>query len=184
MATILFTDIEDFTQIAEKLPPEQLVALLNEYFSRLVEIVERFGGLVTQLQGDALLVSFNVPLDDPAHAAQAVSAALEIERSINQRTFGEGVRFTTRVGINTGRVIAGPVGAEHRLIYTVHGDAVNVAARLEALNKEHGTRILISESTRQLAGSGFAFTPLGNVTVRGKSEPVPIYTVQSVRERK
>jgi len=184
VATILFTDIEDFTQIAEKLPPEQLVALLNEYFSRLVEIVERFGGLVTQLQGDALLVSFNVPLDDPAHAAQAVSAALEIERSINQRTFGEGVRFTTRVGINTGRVIAGPVGAEHRLIYTVHGDAVNLAARLEALNKEHGTRILISESTRQLAGSGFAFTPLGNVTVRGKSEPVPIYTVQSVRERK
>ena len=97
-----------------------------------------------------MLVSFNVPLDDPAHAAQAVSAALEIERSINQRTFGEGVRFTTRVGINTGRVIAGPVGAAHRLIYTVHGDAVNVAARLEALNKEHGTRILISESTRQL----------------------------------
>ena len=178
-ATILFTDIQDFTPIAEKLPPERLVPLLNEYFSRVMEIVERFGGLVTQLQGDALLVAFNVPLDDPAHAAQAVRAALEIERSINQRTFGEGVRFTTRVGINTGLVIAGPVGAEHRLIYTVHGDAVNLAARLEALNKKYGTRILISESTRQLAGSGFAFTALGNVTVRGKSERVPIFTVQT-----
>lgn len=153
------------------------MALLNEYFSRLVEIVERFGGVVTQLQGDALLVSFNVPLDDPAHAANAVRAALEIERSINHCTFAEGVRFITRVGINTGQVIAGPVGAEHRLIYTVHGSAVNLAARLEALNKDYGTRILISESTRQLAGGGFAFTPLGEVTARGTSEPVPVYTV-------
>lgn len=177
LATILFTDIQDFTQIAEGLPPARLVALLNEYFSRLMEIVERYGGVVTQLQGDALLVSFNVPLEDPAHAANAVRAALEIERSINQRTFGDRVRFITRVGINTGRVIAGPVGAEHRLIYTVHGDAVNLAARLEALNKEHGTRILISESTQQLAGGGFAFAALGEATVRGRSEPVPVYTV-------
>jgi class 3 adenylate cyclase len=177
VATILFTDIEGFTQIAEGLPPDRLVSLLNEYFSRLMEIVERYGGVVTQLQGDALLVSFNIPIEDPAHAASAVRAALEIERSINHRTFGEGVRFVTRVGINTGRVIAGPVGAEHRLIYTVHGDAVNLAARLEALNKEYGTRILISESTRLLAGSGFAFTSLGEVTVRGKSEPVRLYTV-------
>ena len=177
LATILFTDIQDFTQIAETMRPDRIVALLNEYFSRLMEIVERYGGVVTQLQGDALLVSFNVPLDDPAHAANAVRAALEIERSINHRTFGEGVRLVTRVGINTGRVIAGPVGAEHRLIYTVHGDAVNLAARLEALNKEHGTRILISESTRQLAGAGFAFTSLGEATVRGRSGPVPVYTV-------
>jgi class 3 adenylate cyclase len=177
VATILFTDIQDFTQIAEGLPPDRLVALLNEYFSQLMDIVERYGGVVTQLQGDALLVSFNVPLEDPAHAANAVRAALDIERSINHRSFGDGVQFVTRVGINTGRVIAGPVGAEHRLIYTVHGDAVNLAARLEALNKEHGTRILISESTRRLAGGDFAFTALGEATVRGKSEPVPVYTV-------
>ena len=177
LATILFTDIQDFTQIAEGLPPGRLVALLNEYFSQLMEIVERCGGVVMQLQGDALLVSFNVPLDDPAHAANAVRAALEIERSINHRTFGEGIRFITRIGINTGRVIAGPVGAEHRLIYTVHGDAVNLAARLEVLNKEHGTHILISGSTRQLAGDGFAFIALGEAAVRGKLEPVPIYTV-------
>ena len=177
VATILFTDIEDFTQIAERLRPERLVGLLNEYFSLLVGVVERHGGLVTQLQGDALLVAFNVPLDDPAHAVNAVRAALEIERTINHRTFGEQVRFTTRVGINTGRVIAGPVGAEHRLIYTVHGDAVNLAARLEAHNKEHGTHILVSESTRRLAGGGFAFIALGEATLRGKSEPVPVWTV-------
>ena len=177
VATILFTDIENFTRIAETLPPERLVAVLNEYFSRLVAIVEHHGGVVTQLQGDALLVSFNVPLEDPAHAANAVRAALEIERSINHRTFGEGVEFITRVGINTGRVVAGPVGAQHRLIYTVHGDAVNLAARLEALNKERGTRILVSESTRQLAGGAFSFVPLGEAVLRGRSEPVAIYTV-------
>lgn len=177
LATILFTDIQDFTRIAERLPPDRLVTVLNEYFSLLVEIVERYQGVVTQIQGDALLVSYNVPLEDPAHAANAVRAALEIESSINHRRFGDGVEFITRVGLNTGYVVAGPVGAEHRLIYTVHGDAVNVAARLEALNKEHGTRILVAESTRQLAGSGFAFSSLGAVAVRGKSGPVPVYTV-------
>ncbi len=177
IATILFTDIEAFTQIAEQLPPGRVVELLNEYFSRVVEIVERHGGVVTQIQGDALLVSFNLPLEDPDHAANAVRAALEIESTINRRTFGDGVQFITRVGLNTGSVVAGPVGAEHRLIYTVHGDAVNLAARLEALNKEHRTRILVAESTRRLAGNGFAFTALGEVAVRGKSEPVPVYTV-------
>ena len=182
VATILFTDIQNFTRIAEALAPDRLVAVLNEYFSRLMEIVERYGGVVTQLQGDALLVSFNVPLEDPAHAANAVRAALEIERSINHRTFGEGIELITRVGINTGRVIAAPVGAEHRLIYTVHGDAVNLAARLEALNKEYGTRILISESTRQLAVGGFAFVALGEAPVRGRSEPVPVYTVHRVSD--
>jgi class 3 adenylate cyclase len=179
LATILFTDIQDFTRIAERLSPESLVTVLNEYFSRLVEIVERYGGVVTQFQGDALLVAYNVLIEDPAHAANAVRAALDIEREINHRRFGDGVEFITRVGINTGHVIAGPVGAEHRLIYTVHGDAVNVAARLEALNKEHGTRILVAESTRQPAGSGFAFTALGEITVRGKSEPVSVYTIAS-----
>lgn len=181
VATILFTDIEDFTRIVEGLPAERLVALLNEYFSRVMEIVERYGGVVTQIQGDALLVSFNVPLEDPAHAHNALRAALEIERDINSRTFGNAVRFITRVGINTGRVIAAPVGAEHRLIYTVHGDAVNLAARLEALNKEYGTRILVAEATRQLAGEAFSFVSLGAAAVRGRSQPVPIYTIANGR---
>ena len=177
MATILFTDIEDFTRIAEQLSPGRVVALLNEYFSRVVEIVERRGGVVTQIQGDALLVSFNVPLEDSAHAQNAVRAALEIESTVNRSTFGDGIVLITRVGINSGYVVAGPVGAAHRLIYTVHGAAVNLAARLEALNKEHGTHILVAESTRRLAGSGFTFTALGEAIVRGISEPVPVYTV-------
>lgn len=180
-ATILFTDIENFTQIAEQLSPGKVVALLNEYFSRVVEIVERHGGVVAQIQGDALLVCFNVPLEDPGHAANAIHAALEIESAINHRAFGDGIELITRIGINTGNVVAGPVGAENRLIYTVHGAAVNLAARLEALNKEHGTHILVAESTQRLAGSGFEFTSLGEVSVRGRSDPVTVYTVADAR---
>ena len=177
VATILFTDIQGFTHITEGLAPEELVTTLNEYFSALVEIVERHGGVVTQFQGDALLVSFNVPVEDTAHAANAVRAGQEIERLINHRRFGEGIEFITRIGIDSGVVIAGPVGAANRLSYTVHGDTVNLAARLEALNKDYGTRILVSESTRALAGDSFRFRPLGKIAVRGKSEPVSVFTL-------
>lgn len=177
-ATILFTDIQDFTRIAERLPAQKLVTLLNEYFSLLVEIVERHGGVVNQIQGDALLVSFNVPLDDVEHATNAVRAAVEIERDANHRVFGEGIRLITRIGVNSGHVIAGPVGAEHRLVYTVHGDAVNLAARLEELNKQFDTRILVAETTRRLADRAFEFISLGEATVRGRSERIPVYTLR------
>lgn len=181
LATVLFTDIEDFTRTAERLAPEQLVANLNEYFSRIVEIVERHGGLVTQIQGDALLVCYNVPLDDPQHATNAVRAALEIESRMNRATFGGAVRFITRAGISSGEVIAGPVGARHRLIYTVHGDAVNLAARLEALNKEYGTRILVAESTVRLVQGHLRFAPLGDASIRGLQAPIPVYTISPVQ---
>ena len=181
LATILFTDIEGFTGLAERLTPRRLVALLNEYFSIVVEILERHGGVVTQIQGDALLVSFNVPLEHPAHAANALRSALEIETTVSSRVFGGGVRFVTRMGINTGQVVAGPIGAARRLIYTVHGDVVNVAARLEALNKEYGTHILVAESTRLAAGSEFLFTALGKASVKGRSEPLTVYSL-SARE--
>lgn len=177
VATILFTDIQDFTRISEGLAAEQLMTTLNEYFSSLVEIVERHGGVVIQFQGDGFLVSFNVPVEDPAHAQNAVRAAQEIEQLINHRRFGEGVEFITRVGINSGVVIAGPVGAENRHSYTVLGDTVNLAARLEAINKDYGTRIMVAESTRVLAGHSFRFRPLGEIAVRGKSEPVSVFTL-------
>jgi len=177
VATILFTDIQDFTGISEGLAAEQLMTTLNEYFSSLVEIVERHGGVVIQFQGDGFLVSFNVPVEDPAHAQNAVRAAQEIEQLINHRRFGDDVEFITRVGINSGVVIAGPVGAENRHSYSVLGDTVNLAARLEALNKDYGTRILVAESTRVLAGHSFRFRPLGEIAVRGKSEPVSVFTL-------
>ena len=148
-ATILYSDIEAFTSVVESMPPETVVQMLNEYFPAVIEPVEKYGGIVNQFQGDAMLITFNVPVADPEHADRAVSAALEMQQAVDGKTFA-GVQLKTRIGIATGEVIAGNVGSGERMNYTVHGDAVNLAARLEQLNKEHGTRILVSAETVSL----------------------------------
>ncbi|MDX1374642.1 MAG: adenylate/guanylate cyclase domain-containing protein [Burkholderiales bacterium] len=175
-ASVLFTDIEGFSGIAERLQPERLIATLNEYFAAVSEAIDRHGGVITQYQGDAMLITFNTVKDDPDHAANAVRTALAIEDATRERRFGDGLRLRTRCGINTGRVVAGAVGTGERLLYTVHGDEVNVAARLEQLNKTTGTYILASESTVQAAGEGFGFERVAEVTVRGRSTPTAVYT--------
>jgi len=179
VATILFTDIAGFTAITERLGSHWLVAALNEYFSLLVEVIERHRGVVTQFQGDAMLVVYNVPVEDPMHAAEAVATAIEIQACLKGRRFAGDVRFETRIGINTGTVLAGAVGAKERLNYTVHGDAVNVAARLQELNKGYHTRILVADATRRLAGAGFAFRRVDEAAIRGHAAPVEVYTVES-----
>ena len=175
-ATILFADLAGFTALSERLRPEEIVEMLNAYFSVLVEIVERHGGVVTQFQGDAVLATFNVPLADPDHARRALECAAEIQRTIAGRDFA-GTRLACRIGVNTGLVVAGNVGAEGRMNYTVHGDAVNLAARLEQLNKEHGTAVLVAASTAALAPD-FPLRAMGGVAVRGKSETVAVYTLE------
>jgi adenylate cyclase len=175
-ASVLFTDIEGFASIAERLAPDALVALLNEYFAALAEIIERHGGVITQFQGDALLVTFNTLRDDPEHAASAVRAALAIEQLTRERTFGDGVRMRTRCGVNTGDIVACAVGTSDRLLYTVHGDEVNVAARLEQLNKTYRTYVLASESTVRAAGAGFRFARMGEIPVRGRVAPTTVFT--------
>lgn len=177
MATVLFTDLQGFTSLCETMAPEQVVTLLNQYFSLLVGIIDRHGGVVNQFQGDAMLVTYNVPVSDPDHALSALRTALEIERVLEGHRFDGGRKLVTRVGINSGTVVAGSVGAGDRLSYTVHGDTVNLAARLEALNKEFATRILISESTRQLIGDDFDLEEIGEIPIRGRSSPVPVYSV-------
>jgi len=177
-ATILFTDIEGFTAIGESLSPERLIATLNEYFSVVAAPVERHGGAINQFQGDAILATYNVLAEDSNHAANAVRTALEIQKLLKGRTFGDGVLLRTRIGINSGVVVGGVVGAGDRLGYTVHGDEVNLAARLEQLNKDYGTGVIVSESTRELAGpQRFPFARLGVVPVRGRQSPVTIYTL-------
>ena len=120
-ATILFSDIESFTSTAESLPPKQVVQMLNEYFPTVIEPITRNGGVVNQFQGDAMLVTYNVPLEDPKHADNAVKTAIEIQDLLKDRTFA-GISLRTRIGINTGDVIAGNVGAGNRINYTVYGD--------------------------------------------------------------
>ena len=175
-ATVLFCDLEGFTALTETLGPAGIVELLNEYFEVMVEILERHRGVVTQFQGDAILATFNVPVPDPAHAANALRAAIEMQDATRHREFA-GQRIGSRIGINTGRLVAGAVGAKGRLSYTVHGDAVNLAARLEALNKELGTRILVSAATAERV-EGFALEPMGEVGVRGQTERVRIHALR------
>ena len=175
-ATIMYSDIEAFTGIAETMPPEQVVQMLNEYFEAVIEPVEKHGGIVNQFQGDAMLITFNVPVADPEHADRAVRAALEMQRAVAGKTFA-GVELKTRIGIATGKVIAGNVGSGRRINYTVHGDAVNLASRLEQLNKEHGTRILVSGETVALLAGDYPLEAMGALQVRGRSAPVEIHAL-------
>ncbi len=173
-ATILYSDLEAFTSIVEDMPPIQVVQMLNEYFPAVIEPINRHGGVVNQFQGDAMLVTFNVPVEDPHHADEAVKAACEIQEVVKSRTFA-GVTLRTRIGINTGPVIAGNVGSGDRINYTVHGDAVNVAARLEQLNKDHGTVVLVSGSTVSLLTGTYPLESIGEVKIRGKHESVELF---------
>ncbi|WP_417520207.1 adenylate/guanylate cyclase domain-containing protein [Minwuia sp.] len=178
-ATILFTDISGFTGISERLTPAETIAMLNEYFEVVLDPIQRRNGTVNAFIGDAVFASFNVPAPDPDHAATAVAAALEIEDRLKGRLFGpEGdIRLDTRIGINTGTVAAGAVGAGGRLGYTILGDAVNIAARLEALVKEKGGPILVSAATREAAGDRFRFESVGAITMRGRAHTTGVWRV-------
>ena len=178
-ATILFTDLEGFTSISEGLTPVQLITTLNEYFAAVTAPIEHNGGVINQFQGDAILATFNLPERLENHAQRAIKTALEIQEILAQRQFGDGITLNSRVGINSGVVVGGLVGTGERLGYTVHGDEVNLAARLEQLNKEYGTRIIVSGRTRELAKDGpFEFEQMGETKVRGRKAPVTIYTVK------
>ena len=150
--TVLFSDIRGFTTVSEKGQPEEIVAILNEYFTRMVEIVFAHKGTLDKFVGDMVMALFGAPLDDPNHAEHAVDAALEMIRELNrlnEKWTAEGrPALDIGIGISTGPMIAGNIGSEAIMSYTVIGDAVNLGARLESLNKEYGTRIIISEATR------------------------------------
>ena len=180
-ATILFCDIEGFTRLTETLGPVKIVDVLNAYFSAMVDILERRGGVVTQFQGDAILATFNVPITDPGHAANALAAACEMLDEVSTTRYDD-VALNVRIGINSGEVVAGAIGAKGRLNYTVHGDAVNLAARLEALNKEHGSRLLVSESTATQIESG-ELIQVGEVTARGQTRSILLFSIERYHPR-
>lgn len=175
-ATVLYLDIENFTAMAEGVEPELLIESINEFFALAVKPIEQFGGAVTQFQGDAILASFNLPSPDLNHAANAVSAASEILSSLSNQQFKFGMIYQVRIGISTGQVTGGLVGVTDRVSYTVHGDAVNLAARLEALNKTLGTRLLISARTANRVRD-FDLSLVDTIKIRGRQEPEPVYTL-------
>jgi adenylate cyclase len=179
--SVLFSDLRGFTTITEKGDPEALVLQLNEYFTRMVEVVFQNGGTVDKFVGDMVMALFGAPVDDDEHADHAVSAAVEMVRELgvlNARWAAEGrVQLDIGIGVNSGDMIAGNIGSSAIMSYTVIGDHVNLGARLESLNKDYRTRIIISEATRNRLKTARDLRPLGGVVVKGKTRPVEIFEV-------
>jgi class 3 adenylate cyclase len=173
-ATAMLCDIEAFTLLTDSLGPRRTVEFLNAYFETMGEIIARYGGVITQFQGDAVLAIFNVPVPDRNHAANAVSAAIEMVEATETREFA-GVRVRNRVGISTGQVLAGAVGSRGQQTYTVHGNTVNLASRIEELNKEYGTRILVSNKTEERCPD-LKLRRVDEVSIRGYSDLITLYT--------
>lgn len=180
--TVLFSDIRGFTTVTERGQPEEIVGMLNEYFSRMVEIVFRHEGTLDKFVGDMVMALFGAPLDDPQHADHAVEAAIDMVtelKALNERwkTEGRYAELDIGIGVNTGSMIAGNIGSDAIMSYTVIGDAVNLGSRLESLNKQFGTRIIVSGATRQRLKGRYVLRPLGDVVVKGKTQPVAIFEV-------
>jgi adenylate cyclase len=179
--TVLFCDIRGFTSITESGNAEALVAQLNEYFSRMVDIVFRHHGTVDKFVGDLVMALFGAPLDDRQHAEHAVAAAVDMVaglRELNGKWAAEGrPQLDIGIGVNSGEMIAGNIGSTSIMSYTVIGDNVNLGSRLESLNKDYGTRIIVSDATRSLLPGTYEMRPLGDVVVKGKTRPVAIFEV-------
>ena len=177
--SVLFSDIAGFTSLAEKRTPAQLVADLNEYFGAMTAIVEGHGGFVDKFIGDAIVAVFGAPMADPRHAENAVRAALKMRDLLNDPAgrlrIGDGGSIHARVGINTGPVLVGNIGSPRRFNYTVMGDAVNLASRLEGVNKKYGTQIVVSDDTAKGCGDAVEFREIDTVRVVGRAAPVGLY---------
>ena len=178
--SILFSDIRGFTTVAESLSPPELVKLLNEYLSPMTRIVLEERGTLDKFIGDAVMALFNAPLDVSEHATHACAAAVRMMEELNLLNAGFAERgmntLDIGVGINTGPAVVGNMGADIRFDYTAIGDSVNLASRLEGLNKYYGSHILVSEETRsQVNDSRFTFREVDIVRVKGKHLPIVMY---------
>jgi adenylate cyclase len=180
--TVLFADIRNFTGLAERLEPERLVLLLNRYFTAMTRAVQTEDGMVDKFLGDGLLAVFGAPLPRSDHAARGCRAALAMREALaelNASWATEGLPILEiGVGVNTGRMVIGNMGSEQRLDYTVVGDEVNIAARLEAASKHAGATILVSGATLSAAGPGFCARELTGLSLRGRSTPVRVFALE------
>ncbi|HEX8071050.1 MAG TPA: adenylate/guanylate cyclase domain-containing protein [Pyrinomonadaceae bacterium] len=190
VVTLIFTDIRGFTTLSESVSSEVVVTWLNEYFSRMHRIITSYGGHINKYIGDGLMIVFGAPIarGDKLEARAAVACGLdmldEVER-INQDWEGTGrPKIKIGVGIHTGVATCGVVGAEGRLEYTIIGDTVNLASRLESTTKEKGVGILISDATAQLLGQDYETHPLGDVLVKGKTLNTSVFAVERANRKR
>ena len=174
--TVLFTDVQDFTQYSSDKTPSEVVSALNRLFEVIVPILARHGGHVDKFEGDGLLAVFGAPEAFPDHAERAVRAACEISEAVNDA--GEAGELNVGIGVNTGRVVAGAIGGAGRLNFSVIGAAVNVAARVEAATRDVDDSILITSETWKLLSSAFEAESRGKIELKGLDEPMTLYAPQ------
>jgi len=182
-ATILFSDIIGFTRLSEKMPPREINMILNQYFSKMTDIIFSHDGTLDKYMGDGLMAVFGAPMEKEGDAERAISAALEMreELAAMKRMLGPDRIFNIRIGINTGRIVAGNIGSPRRLDYTVIGDPVNIASRLESLAEPN--QILIGEETYRYTKKKFKIKKYGPRLVKGKSSEIMVYEVVGLREK-
>ncbi|MFZ9596739.1 MAG: CHASE2 domain-containing protein, partial [Bdellovibrionia bacterium] len=177
--SVLFSDIRGFTSLSETMDPAQLVTLLNRYLGRMTDLVFEEMGTLDKFIGDAVMAFWGAPIADPEHARRAVTCALKMREALEQlntQWSQQGIPpLSIGIGINTGEVIVGNIGSEKKLDYTVIGDHVNLASRLEGLTKQYGLSLIIGPRTHELIQERFLCRPLDFVAVKGKKLPVPIF---------
>jgi adenylate cyclase len=179
--SVLFSDLRGFTTLSEGLTPEQLVDVLNTYLNEMTNIVFEEGGVLDKYIGDAVMAFWNAPLDQADHAARSVRTAIRMRDKLEQMNkdgaFPKGIELKVGVGVNTGDMVVGNIGADVRYDYTVIGDSVNLASRTESLCKEYGVQIIITKNTLDMLDESYITRELDSVAVKGKKEPVRIFQV-------
>ena len=177
--TAMFSDIYDFTTISERYSPEEVVEMLSAYFDIFSEAVGEHGGAIIQFLGNSVYAMWNAPLPDPHHAEHACACALSLKARLEEFNAAQSARgrpeLRTRFGIHSGSAVVGSVGAKERLQYTGMGDTINVASRLEGMNKDYSTTILVSSVTAERCGERFAFRALGLAHAKGRSAGLEVY---------
>ncbi len=181
VATVLFSDIRNFTTFSEQLGPQATVAFLNEYFELMVECIQREGGMLDKFIGDAIMAGFGVPVpreDDVDRAMRAAIAMLRALRAWNERRAAEAKPpVDIGIGLNTDQVVSGNIGSKKRMDYTMIGDGVNLASRLESACKQYGAHLLVSEFTYERLRGTYRARKLDRIVVKGKTQPVAIYEI-------
>jgi adenylate cyclase len=177
-ATAMFTDIQGFTSLAETMPAEQVSAMLNAYFTEVMDVVFKNDGTLLKFIGDAIFVIWGAPVRINNHAEKACQTALAIQKEVTR--FNNSKRFPpllTRIGVHTGPMVVGNLGSSKRFDYTAIGDSVNLASRIEGINKYFGTSIIITEESKKELSGGFQVIPLGSIKAAGKDEPVRLFAL-------